>query len=108
MRHGLGDSIEKSISLCYVFSALERIALRLCAQPQFVEGEPARIGRDDASGLAVAAGHNLVDPAPGSTVKASLLESPRFSSTAVVDGAIALASIVPAEAAPDGLTSHIW
>jgi hypothetical protein len=49
-----------------------------------------------------------VDPLPGSTVNLNFVEAPRFSRTAVVDGATAVASIVPADVAPSGLTSHIW
>ena len=49
----------------------------------------------------------LVEPLPGSTVNANFVDWPRFYSTAVVDGATASASIVPADDAPEGLTSHI-
>lgn len=50
----------------------------------------------------------FVEPPGGSTVNASFVEPPMFSSTAVVDGDTASASMVPAEVAPPGLTSHIW
>ena len=42
------------------------------------------------------------EPPGGSTVNASACESPRSDSTAVVDGATFLASIVPAECGPSG------
>ena len=48
------------------------------------------------------------DPAPGSTVNASVVESPRSGSTAVVDGATDPASITPAECGPASSISHIW
>lgn len=57
---------------------------------------------------AISAPVGFVDPEPGSTVNASLVEPPRFDSTAVVDGATAAASMVPADVAPASLTSHIW
>ena len=41
-------------------------------------------------------------------MNASVCESPRSGSTAVVDGATALASIVPAECGPLSSISHIW
>ena len=41
-----------------------------------------------------------VEPLPGSTVNASAFELPRSGSTAVVDGATAAASMVPADRAP--------
>ena len=50
----------------------------------------------------------IADPPPGSTVNARVCESPRSGSTAVVDGATALASIVPADCGPLSPTSHIW
>ena len=57
---------------------------------------------------AISAPVGFVDPVPGSTVKASFVELPKFDRTAVVDGATAAASIVPADVAPESLTSHIW
>ena len=49
-----------------------------------------------------------VEPLPGSTVNFSALELPRSDSPAVVDGATALSSMVPAEISPLSLTNHIW
>ena len=48
-----------------------------------------------------------VEPEPDSTVNLSLLELPRLVNTAVVEGATAMASIVPADVAPLSLTNHI-
>ena len=48
------------------------------------------------------------EPLPGSTVKASAVECRRSGSTAVVDGATARASMVPADAGPRSLINHIW
>src|SRR4051812_7064466 len=48
------------------------------------------------------------EPPGGSMVNANAFESPRSDSTAVVDGATAAASIVPADLGPPGRISHIW
>ena len=48
------------------------------------------------------------EPLPGSTVNANTWEFPRSGSTAVVEGATVLASIVPAECGPSSSISHVW
>ena len=50
----------------------------------------------------------FAEPLPGSTVNARVWESPRSGSTAVVDGATVLASIVPADCGPVSSINHIW
>jgi hypothetical protein len=47
------------------------------------------------------------DPVPGSTVNASSVEAPRLVSVAFVDGYTAAAPMVPADAGPLALISHI-
>ena len=62
-----------------------------------------------ASGSSAKAGVVGADEPPlGSTVKARVVDPSKSGSTAVVDGATAAESMVPADSGPFAPTNHIW
>ena len=108
--HGMPTHVGVELQLELTTCQVETTTSAGMTSPMFSPRPPRRRWSDDqVSGSSANAGLvGATDPPGGSTVKASVLDVPRSGSTAVVDGATDLASMVPADCGPLSPTNHIW